>query len=87
MRGASGGLTTTGAARYSQDTPGIPGTSENNDVFGSQIRLADFNRDGKADLAVSAPEGRGGTGLATCGARCGTTPVEGAPLGCFSGQV
>ncbi|MEU7428093.1 FG-GAP repeat protein [Streptomyces sp. NPDC040750] len=34
----------------------MPGTAENNDVFGSQIRLADFNRDGKADLAVSAPE-------------------------------
>ncbi|WP_333762596.1 FG-GAP-like repeat-containing protein [Streptomyces sp. IBSBF 2390] len=56
LRGTSSGLTTNGAARYSQDTPGIPGTSENNDVFGSQIRLADFNRDGKADLAVSAPE-------------------------------
>ncbi|MEU0009023.1 FG-GAP-like repeat-containing protein [Streptomyces sp. NPDC006314] len=55
LRGGAGGLTTTGAARYSQDSPGIPGGTENNDVLGSQVRLADFNRDGKADLAVAAP--------------------------------
>jgi hypothetical protein len=55
LRGASGGLTTTGAKRFSQNTSGIPGTAENNDAFGSQLRLADFNGNGKADLAVSAP--------------------------------
>ncbi|MCF3133161.1 FG-GAP repeat protein [Streptomyces olivochromogenes] len=55
LRGANSGLTTNGAATYSQNTPGIPGSAETNDVFGSQVRLADFNRDGKADLAVSAP--------------------------------
>lgn len=64
LRANAGGLTTTGAARYSQDTTGIPGNAENNDVFGSQVRLADFNRDGKADLAVSAPyEDRGNGAL------------------------
>ncbi|MEV0241515.1 FG-GAP-like repeat-containing protein [Streptomyces sp. NPDC050674] len=55
LRGGADGLTTAGAARYSQDTPGVPGSAESNDVFGSQVRLADFNRDGKADLAASAP--------------------------------
>ncbi|MGW1007370.1 FG-GAP-like repeat-containing protein [Streptomyces sp. NPDC002520] len=55
LRAGAGGLTTTGSARYSQDSPGVPGSAENNDVFGSQVRLADFNRDGKADLAVAAP--------------------------------
>ncbi len=40
LRGGAGGLTTTGAARYSQDTTGIPGSAEFNDVFGSQVRLA-----------------------------------------------
>ncbi|MEU5538443.1 FG-GAP-like repeat-containing protein [Streptomyces sp. NPDC020362] len=55
LRGSARGLTTTGAAGYSQNTPGVPGSAENNDVFGSQVRLADFNGDGKADLAVSAP--------------------------------
>ena len=62
LRGTAQGLTTTGAARYSQDTPGIPGSAENNDTFGSQVRLADFNRDGKADLAVSAPSEDHGSG-------------------------
>ncbi|MBB4717761.1 hypothetical protein BJ965_007643 [Streptomyces luteogriseus] len=60
LRASASGLTTTGAARYSQDTTGTTGSAENNDVFGSQVRLADFNRDGRADLAVSAPyEDRG----------------------------
>lgn len=40
LRGSAGGLTTTGAARYSQDTTGIPGSAEFNDVFSSQVRLA-----------------------------------------------
>lgn len=62
LRGSTSGVTTTGAARYSQDSPGIPGSTENNDVFGSQLRLADFNRDGKADLAVAAPYEDHGSG-------------------------
>ncbi|AGS67223.1 FG-GAP-like repeat-containing protein [Streptomyces collinus] len=62
LRGSAHGLTTTSAARYSQDTPGVPGSTENNDVFGSQVRLADFNRDGKADLAVTAPHEDHGNG-------------------------
>ncbi|MFE9498947.1 FG-GAP and VCBS repeat-containing protein [Streptomyces collinus] len=56
LRGGAHGLTTTGAARYSQATSGVPGSTENNDVFGSQVRLADLNGDGKADLAASAPD-------------------------------
>ncbi|MPY63725.1 FG-GAP-like repeat-containing protein [Streptomyces spongiae] len=55
LRGGSNGLTTTGAKRFSQNSPGVPGTAENNDVFGSRVRLADFNGNGRADLAVSAP--------------------------------
>ncbi|MEU1202924.1 FG-GAP and VCBS repeat-containing protein [Streptomyces sp. NPDC005813] len=55
LRGGASGVTAAGAQRYSQDTPGVPGSAETNDVFGSQVRLADFNRDNKADLAVSAP--------------------------------
>ncbi|MFJ4467339.1 FG-GAP-like repeat-containing protein [Streptomyces sp. NPDC089424] len=76
LRGTTNGLTTTNAAHYTQDTPGIPGTVEGADVFGSQVRLTDYNGDGKADLAVSAPyedEGNGavwqlrgtGSGLST----------------------
>ncbi|MDG4858572.1 FG-GAP-like repeat-containing protein [Streptomyces sp. T-3] len=55
LRGSSSGLTTTGAKRFSQSTAGIPGASETNDEFGARVRLADFNRNGRADLAVTAP--------------------------------
>ncbi|MGW0316449.1 FG-GAP repeat protein [Streptomyces flavidovirens] len=55
LRGGARGVSTTGSLRLSQNTSGIPGAAENNDVFGSEVRLADFNRNGKADLAVSAP--------------------------------
>ncbi|WP_079148929.1 FG-GAP repeat protein [Streptomyces agglomeratus] len=55
LRGGARGVSTTGSVRLSQNTSGIPGTAENNDVFGYKVRLADFNRNGKADLAVSAP--------------------------------
>ncbi|MFG2435725.1 FG-GAP-like repeat-containing protein [Streptomyces sp. NPDC048508] len=55
LRGSASGTVTTGATRYSQNSSNVPGTAENNDTFGYRILLADFNRNGKADLAVSAP--------------------------------
>ncbi|WP_051789944.1 FG-GAP repeat protein [Streptomyces sp. NRRL S-1022] len=62
LRGSAGGLTSNGAARYSQNTPGIPDNAEANESFGSRLRLAGFNRDGKADLAVTAPREDRGNG-------------------------
>ncbi|MEV6839396.1 FG-GAP-like repeat-containing protein [Streptomyces sp. NPDC051133] len=79
LRGSSSGLTTTGAASYSQNTHGVPGSAENNDVFGSQVRLADFNRDGKADLAVSAPYEDHGNGA--------VWQLRGASSGVSTGSV
>jgi hypothetical protein len=39
-----------------QDTPGVPGTPDaNGDQFGSGLVAADFNGDGRPDLAVGAP--------------------------------
>ncbi|QDQ12733.1 FG-GAP and VCBS repeat-containing protein [Streptomyces spectabilis] len=37
-----------------QDTPGVPGTGETGDAFGSAVRLKDVNKDGRADLATGA---------------------------------
>ncbi|MFE4252008.1 FG-GAP repeat protein [Streptomyces sp. NPDC056910] len=40
--------------RISQDTTGVPGVAETDDLFGAQVRIADYNNNGKADLAVTA---------------------------------
>ncbi|MFH8775301.1 FG-GAP repeat protein [Streptomyces sp. NPDC017958] len=55
-----------------QSSPGVPGTDETDDDFGTVRTAADFNGDGYGDLAVSAPprgrrqpQGRG----------CGHRPV------------
>lgn len=39
----------------SQDTPGVPGSSEATDLFGSSVTLADVDGDGHADLATGVP--------------------------------
>jgi hypothetical protein len=50
---------------YSQDTPGVPGTLETNDAFGSALAVGDITGDGIDDVAVGAPgEGLGDTGVA-----------------------
>ncbi|MFI1761472.1 FG-GAP-like repeat-containing protein [Streptomyces sp. NPDC020800] len=54
LRGSAAGLTGTGAQSFSQDTAGVPGSSEDNDFFGSAVRLSDLNGDRKADLSVGA---------------------------------
>ncbi|MEI5522470.1 FG-GAP and VCBS repeat-containing protein [Streptomyces brasiliscabiei] len=40
--------------KFSQNTAGVPGSSENEDYFGSAIAAGDVNGDGYADLAVGA---------------------------------
>ncbi|MYS91097.1 MULTISPECIES: FG-GAP and VCBS repeat-containing protein [Streptomyces] len=40
--------------KFTQNTTGVPGTSENEDFFGSAIAAGDVNGDGYADLAVGA---------------------------------
>jgi FG-GAP repeat len=54
LRGASGGLTTTGVQTFHQGTPGIPGIDEADDQFGSSLALGDLDGDGHADLAIGA---------------------------------
>ncbi|MET9731902.1 VCBS repeat-containing protein [Streptomyces sp. NPDC006458] len=38
-----------------QDTAGVPGTSEKQDTFGAGLAVADLNRDGLAEIIVGAP--------------------------------
>jgi hypothetical protein len=54
VRGGAAGLATSGNKAYDQDTPGVPGGSEQYDGFGSSVSLVDRDADGKADLTVGA---------------------------------
>ena len=55
LRGATAGLTATGAKGWSQATAGVPGSAEEFDQFGASITLGDYNGDGFADLAAGSP--------------------------------
>ncbi|MFF8532060.1 FG-GAP repeat protein [Streptomyces sp. NPDC015532] len=41
--------------QLTQNTPGVPGTSEKEDNFGGALAVADLNRDGLADIVVGSP--------------------------------
>ncbi|MGW2521769.1 hypothetical protein ACWC09_33090 [Streptomyces sp. NPDC001617] len=57
LYGSASGLKTTGAKTYTQNTAGVPGTSEKGDLFGARVLL------GKATgLTVSAPGENDGDG-------------------------
>ena len=43
-----------------QDSPGLKGAAESGDAFGTALTAADFNGDGKDDLAVGVPGEDGG---------------------------
>lgn len=52
LNGGAGGLSVGGARLWWQDTPGVPGRDEVDDYFGSELKTADFDGSGAADLAV-----------------------------------
>ncbi len=54
LRGTPRGVSSARDQVLSQDSPGVLGGSEPNDMFGSALASADFDRDGFADLAVGA---------------------------------
>ncbi|TLS48010.1 esterase [Streptomyces montanus] len=56
LRGSADGVTTTGAQSFDQNTTDVPGTAEAGDRWGSQVRLADTNRDRRSELLAAAPE-------------------------------
>ncbi|MFF4017845.1 FG-GAP and VCBS repeat-containing protein [Streptomyces sp. NPDC001843] len=54
LRGGKGGLTGSGAVSFDQNTPGVPGTAEQNDFFGTHTALVDTDQDGRAELYAAA---------------------------------
>lgn len=54
FRGSASGVSQSGVVRVSQDSTGVPGAAEAGDLFGAQVRIADYDKDGKGDLAVTA---------------------------------
>ena len=53
--GSSIGLSSSGNQIWHQDSPGVLGTAELFDAFGSALAASDFNGDGFDDLAVGVP--------------------------------
>ncbi|MET8574468.1 FG-GAP and VCBS repeat-containing protein [Streptomyces sp. NPDC005012] len=61
LLGRAGGLSGTGAKAYDQNTSGVAGSIEADDNFGNDLRMADYTRDGRADLMVETDEWAGDT--------------------------
>ncbi|WP_155056306.1 FG-GAP repeat protein [Streptomyces blattellae] len=85
LYGSSSGLATARRKTLTQNTTGIPGTAEAYDRFGAATATEDLNRDGYADLVISAPyedTGKGtdsGTVTVVWGSRSGLTSGTGLP--------
>ncbi|MFE7132367.1 FG-GAP and VCBS repeat-containing protein [Streptomyces sp. NPDC057638] len=54
LYGSKTGVSVANRQIIDQDTPGVPGTSENSDRFGGQAIVGDYDGDGITDLAISA---------------------------------
>jgi hypothetical protein len=52
--GSPGGLSAAGSQLWSQDSPGIEGTAEADDRFGSVLTSGDWSADSRGDLAAAA---------------------------------
>lgn len=71
MYGSATGLKTSSKQVFHQDTPGLPGTVEAGDEYGSSVTSADLDRDGYADLIV----GTMGEDIAAAGPDAGSLAV------------
>lgn len=55
LYGSGSGLTTAGSDTWTQDWPGIKGTTGAGDRFGTALAAGDFDGDGRDDLAIGSP--------------------------------
>jgi FG-GAP repeat len=55
LYGSAAGLTGARAQFWTQDSPGVPEDSEDEDEFGAALAAGDLNGDGAADLAIGLP--------------------------------
>ncbi|MFI2209841.1 FG-GAP and VCBS repeat-containing protein [Streptomyces sp. NPDC020141] len=62
LRGTRNGPTGDGARLFSQDTAGVPGTTERWDLFGTALNLADTDGDRRGELIVGALAENSGEG-------------------------
>ena len=52
LRGSASRLTGTGAQTWTEDTSGVPDSSEDNDQFGATLGVIDINGDGRSELVI-----------------------------------
>ncbi|MGW0998357.1 FG-GAP-like repeat-containing protein [Streptomyces sp. NPDC002523] len=62
LKGSATGITGTAAQSVSQDTSGVPGSTETGDSLGSSVSLTDLSGYGRADLTIGAAGEDTGTG-------------------------
>ncbi len=65
LKGTSSGITGTGALSVTQDTSGIPGSTESNDNLGSAVALTDLSGYGRTDLVLGTAGENAGEGNLT----------------------
>ncbi len=53
--GSASGLDTSAEIWITQDQPGVPGSSQTGDLFGSSLAFGDVDNDGRDDLAIGVP--------------------------------
>lgn len=55
LYGSADGISTAGGLWINQDSPGVPGAAEPDDLFGRSLAAGDFNGDGRDELVAGAP--------------------------------
>ncbi|HEY2795926.1 MAG TPA: FG-GAP repeat protein, partial [Micromonosporaceae bacterium] len=77
LPGSSGGLTGSGSKAWTEDSTGVPGTSEDQDFWGTSLAAGDLTGDGRADLVIGDPQ----EGIGTHDGAGAVTILHGAATG------